>query len=104
MQNRKVLTPSMRDANAKNTEMKAKPFAEAVPSAPERLKARKQQVVRDALRSAAVDLFRKRGFEAITVEEIAQTAGVSRRTFFRYYESKEDVMVEHFDRGNKQLL
>lgn len=94
----------MSDADKKDTESRAKPFAEAVPSAPERLKARKQQVVRDALRSAAVDLFHKRGFEAVTVEEIAQTAGVSRRTFFRYYESKEDVMVEHFDRGNEQLL
>ena len=94
----------MTDANAKDTPSRGKPFAEAVPSASEHLKARKQQVVRDALRSAAVDLFQKRGFEAVTVEEISQTAGVSRRTFFRYYESKEDVMVEHFDRGNERLL
>ncbi len=80
---------------------KAKPFAEAVPL---NLKARKQQVVRDALSAAAAELFSKRGFEDVTVEEIAQTAGVSRRTFFRYYESKEDVMVERLDRDAERLV
>jgi AcrR family transcriptional regulator len=88
----------------KKTEPKAKPFAEAVPSAPASLKTRKQQVVRDALTTAAEELFLARGFEAVTVEEIAQAAGVSRRTFFRYYQSKEDVMVERTDRLGEQLL
>jgi hypothetical protein len=36
-----------------------------------------------------------------TVEQIA---GVSRRTFFRYYEAKEDVMVERSDRFGEMLL
>jgi AcrR family transcriptional regulator len=94
----------MSDTTQQDTEQRARPFAEAVPSAPERLKARKQQVVRDALHSAAVELFQARGFEAVTVEEIAHAAGVSRRTFFRYYESKEDVMVERLDRRAEQLL
>ncbi len=94
----------MTDADHKITDHRAKPFAEAVPSAPEKLKARKQQVVREALSAAAAELFRARGFEAVTVEEIATTAGVSRRTFFRYYESKEDVMVERFDRDGERLL
>lgn len=88
----------------KDTEPRAKPFAEAVPSAPEKLKARKQQVVRDALVEAAAVLFHSRGFEAVTVEEIANAAGVSRRTFFRYYDSKEDVMVERLDRDGERLL
>jgi AcrR family transcriptional regulator len=94
----------MSDADQKNTEQRARPFAEAVPSAPTSLQARKQQVVRDALSAAAEELFLARGFEAVTVEEIAQAAGVSRRTFFRYYESKEDVMAERSDRLGEQLL
>ncbi len=94
----------MSKSNQKNTEQKAKPFAEAVPSAPASLRTRKQQVVRDALSAAAEELFLARGFEAVTVEEIAQAAGVSRRTFFRYYQSKEDVMVEHLDRNGERLL
>jgi AcrR family transcriptional regulator len=87
-----------------DTHHRAKPFAEAVPSAPQSLKSRKQQVVRDALSTAAAELFHKHGFEAVTVEEIARTAGVSRRTFFRYYDSKEDVMVERLDRDGERLL
>jgi AcrR family transcriptional regulator len=87
-----------------DTEHRAKPFAEAVPSAPTKIKARKQQVVRDALSDAATVLFHARGFEAVTVEEIAKAAGVSRRTFFRYYESKEDVMVERLDRDGERFL
>lgn len=94
----------MSDADPKTPNRRAKPFAEAVPSAPATLQARKRQVVRDALGTAAAELFRTRGFEAVTVEEIALAAGVSRRTFFRYYESKEAVMVEHLDRDGERLL
>jgi AcrR family transcriptional regulator len=65
---------------------------------------RKQQVVRTALSAAAEELFLSHGFEKTTVEQIARAAGVSRRTFFRYYESKEDVMVERTDRLGELLL
>ena len=94
----------MSNPEHKNTKHRAKPFSEAVPSAPPSLKSRKRQVVRDALSAAALELFLKHGFEAVTVEEIAQAAGLSRRTFFRYYKSKEDVMVEHLDRDGERLL
>jgi len=58
----------------------------------ETLKSRKQDVVRNAIWDAAVDLFAEKGFDETTVEEIAQAAGVSRRTFFRYFSSKNDLM------------
>jgi AcrR family transcriptional regulator len=94
----------MRATSVKRPERKAKPFAQAVPPAPPSLKARKQQVVRAALSAAAEELFLARGFEKTTVEQVARAAGVSRRTFFRYYESKEDVLVERSDRLGEQLL
>lgn len=94
----------MNPADPKNLEQKARPFAEAIPSNPLSLKLRKQQVVRDALSKSAEELFLLRGFEAVTVEEIALAAGVSRRTFFRYFDSKEEVMVERSDRFGEQLL
>ncbi|BAL91196.1 putative TetR-family transcriptional regulator [Actinoplanes missouriensis 431] len=54
---------------------------------------RKRQLVAEELRNAAMMLMATRGFEQVTVDDIAATAGMSRRTFFRYYASKEDVVV-----------
>jgi mycofactocin system transcriptional regulator len=45
----------------------------------------------------ALDLFDEHGFEATTVEDVAEAAGISRRTFFRYYPSKNDVVWGDFE-------
>lgn len=51
-----------------------------------------------AIEQAAFKLFRERGFEATTLEAIAQEVGVGRRTLFRYYKSKNDIPWGQFDR------
>jgi len=58
------------------------------------LQARKQEFVRDAIWNAAIDLFAEKGFDETTVDEIADAAGTSRRTFFRYFESKRDLIAQ----------
>jgi AcrR family transcriptional regulator len=55
---------------------------------------RKQQMVRDAIYGAAIELCAKKGFDETTVEEIAEAAGVSRRSFFRYFASKDDLLAQ----------
>lgn len=59
----------------------------------ETLQRRKQQLVHDAIWEAAIDLFIEKGFDEATVEDIARAAGVSRRSFFRYFASKRDLMA-----------
>ncbi len=51
---------------------------------------------RAELEQVALDLFVRNGFTATTVEDIAVAAGISRRTFFRYYASKNDVVWGDF--------
>src|SRR6266511_4300118 len=53
--------------------------------------------VRQALTSAAVELFLAKGYEETTVDEIAEAAGVARRTFFRYFRTKEDAVFPDHD-------
>ncbi len=51
----------------------------------------------------ALDLFRERGFDATTVDDVAEAAGIGRRTFFRYFASKNDVVWGDFERGLSAL-
>ncbi|MFJ8647740.1 TetR family transcriptional regulator [Streptomyces sp. NPDC093546] len=55
---------------------------------------RKRQLVANELTEAALQSLALKGFDAVTIDEIATAAGVSKRTFFRYFASKEDVVVQ----------
>ncbi|WP_370467518.1 TetR family transcriptional regulator, partial [Streptomyces capoamus] len=54
--------------------------------------------IRDALVGAAFRLFLERGYEQTTVDDIVALAGVGRRSFFRYFPSKEDVVFPDHER------
>ncbi|WP_344073281.1 TetR family transcriptional regulator, partial [Prauserella alba] len=53
--------------------------------------------VRRSITRAAIDLFLARGYDTTTVDDIAAAAGVGRRTFFRYFRSKEDSIFPNHD-------
>jgi AcrR family transcriptional regulator len=59
------------------------------------LRERKRQQTRQALISAAMQLFAEKGYDQTTVAEIAAAADVSTKTFFNHFASKDEVLFPH---------
>jgi AcrR family transcriptional regulator len=60
---------------------------------PRDLRRRARDAVRAEIAETAFQLFTQRGFDQTTVDDIAAAAGLSRRSFFRYFASKEDAVL-----------
>jgi AcrR family transcriptional regulator len=60
------------------------------------LRARKKLRTRDTIADAAISLFLTRGFDHVSVSDIAATAEVSKPTLFRYFPTKEDLVLHRF--------
>ena len=69
-------------------------WSQSVPSRSRpNLRERNHERTRDEIARHALALFVAHGFDAVTVDDIASTAGISRRTFFRYFDTKEDALL-----------
>lgn len=71
---------------------------------PEGLRERKRRQTRERISQAAMTLFLEQGFEATTVDQIAEAAEVSKRGFFDYFPAKEDVVAAWQDEFAASLL
>jgi AcrR family transcriptional regulator len=67
------------------------------------LRARRSEMMTSELEALALALFDERGFDDVTVDEIASQAHISARTFYRYFPTKEDVLQVGIDRRTAAL-
>src|SRR3954452_24192032 len=68
------------------------------------LRERKKAATRQAMSDAATRLFERRGFEHVTLSEIAAAAEVSVKTIFNYFGSKEDLFFDAEPQALENLL
>ena len=68
------------------------------------LRARKKQRTRQAIAEAAFRLFEQRGFEQVTVAEVARAADVSEGTVFNYFPTKEDLFYPQMEEFEAMLV
>lgn len=64
---------------------------------------RKKEETRQAISNIATQLFVERGFETVSVAEVAREAGVSRKTVFNYFPRKEDLVFDREDEGRAMV-
>lgn len=76
----------------------------AHPTAQPTLRDRTTRAVRSEVSAVAMQLFLRQGFEKTTVDQIAAAAGLSRTSFFRYFATKEDVVLGHLDELGRRVL
>src|SRR2546427_8399298 len=72
--------------------------------APPSIADRRREFMASEIERAAIRVFVDRGYESVTVADLAAAAGVSRRTFFRYFASKDDVLWAQSDRLQARVL
>jgi AcrR family transcriptional regulator len=61
------------------------------------LREAKKRRTRETIAQAAADLFHERGFAAVTIDDVASAANVSRQTVFNYFPTKEQMLFDRED-------
>jgi AcrR family transcriptional regulator len=64
---------------------------------------RTRRAVRSELAQLAADLFVEKGYDETTIDDLAAAAGMSKRTFFRYFASKEELVLGKYELLGEQL-
>lgn len=72
-------------------------------ASPPPLREQTRAVVRSLIAQTAMAVFAEKGYDETTVEEVAAAAGVSRRTLFNYFKSKEDLALSWLTEQGEQI-
>ncbi|SAI69807.1 TetR family transcriptional regulator [Bordetella ansorpii] len=78
-------------------------LSHAAPAPTEGLRERKRRETRQRIAEVGQRLFLAQGYDATTLDVIAAQAGISRRTFFSYFKSKDDIILFWQDAGSASL-
>jgi AcrR family transcriptional regulator len=70
----------------------------------EGLRERRKEAIRQEVSQAGIKLFLKQGFEKTTIDEIVGPLGISRRTFFRHFATKEDLVFVWYEDLTEKLV
>lgn len=73
-------------------------------SSPEPLRVRRRRLLQDEIERVALRLFLEHGYDAVSVDDIAAEAGMSARTFFRYYATKDEILRRYRSGLTEALL
>ncbi len=73
------------------------PAADAADAVPESLRERKKRLTRQQLSATATRLFVERGFDAVRVRDVAAACGVSEKTVFNYFPTKEALLLDRWE-------
>lgn len=71
---------------------------------PRSLRERRRNDTANEIASAAIELFADRGFDDVTIDDIAAATGISARTFFRYFSTKDAIVLREYERVQRRLL
>jgi AcrR family transcriptional regulator len=79
-------------------------FSPSVSVRPRNLRERQKEGIRQELRAAALELFARDGYAATSVDDIVREASLSRSTFFRYFGSKEALLLREAEESTNRYL
>ena len=68
------------------------------------LRERQKELRSKAIAAAAIDLFQRQGFQDTTIEQIAKVAGVSAPTVFKYFGSKQEIILEMIREADRRAI